>query len=611
MTPSLQSLEASCIPDAQQSTFFSFLTAIKQEAPLLHTLILGPGRFQARSLKIVSQIHTLCHLELKNEDPENSPTFFDNIGSLPKLETLILDARHVPSTMTTDQPIYTDASNESGAGDVLLSKACHTPTSPSGTFNQLSKIHVIGRLPLLQDLIPRIMSTRLEDVSITLICLSEDELKVRLAKEKAEKQRLDEETRKKEEEEERKKKEMEEAESEKQQKQLLGDPWGGFGEAAAMQEQSSIEATPSPSKKKKKTPKEQQGLSPIPKVLDKRLKAEEAETLKMLQAVWVVQEERERFLKEQRERSVNEEGNRERFLREQEGRFRRSQLLEQARFLKEQEERYMKQQEVRERAQKEQEEQERVQKEQEEAEKSTKEDTGGLLEEEQERLPKEKEIQADISSGFYTMPFTQLLQLLCRRWTSSLKTASVYQLGESFQCLLDPPTLPVEIFRELLLLPAIESLEVQGWMLDSVESVFAVAKSIPNLKSLLLPLDEKNPGVSIPTLRRVAETCPKLESFQCRIDPLLLIPHPIGTGALSHGLRKLSVGNSSPLPDPKGLYDIARHLYLLFPTLEEVQTFEKYNGEQWIIVDELVKMCQTARMYDMNRPSLVSAPVTQ
>ena len=40
LTPSLKRLEASCIPDAQQSTFFSFLTAVKQEAPRLETLIL-------------------------------------------------------------------------------------------------------------------------------------------------------------------------------------------------------------------------------------------------------------------------------------------------------------------------------------------------------------------------------------------------------------------------------------------------------------------------------------------------------------------------------------------------------------------------------------------
>jgi hypothetical protein len=110
-------------------------------------------------------------------------------------------------------------------------------------------------------------------------------------------------------------------------------------------------------------------------------------------------------------------------------------------------------------------------------------------------------------------------------------------------------------------------------------------------------------------LRRVAGTCPKLESFQCRINSLSLIPEYTvpTTEALSHGLQWLSVGNSSPLFDTKRLSLIARHLYLLFPNLKTINTSEEHNAEQWVIVDELVKMCQTARVDDMNRP----IPITQ
>ena len=120
------------------------------------------------------------------------------------------------------------------------------------------------------------------------------------------------------------------------------------------------------------------------------------------------------------------------------------------------------------------------------------------------------------------------------------------------------------MFWELLLLPAIENLEMNGWMLDSADSVINVVESIPNLKSLLLPLDETNSGISLPTLRHVTETCPRLEKFQTRIEPLYPIPDydvPT-TEALSHGLKTLSMGNSSLHVDSDNLYLIARHLYL-------------------------------------------------
>ena len=336
VTPSLKSLEASCIPDAHQSNFFSFLTAIEEET-LLQTLILGPGRFEPRSLQIISQFNNLRHLELKNEDSEIPSTFFDNVGSLPKLETLILDARYVSSTMTKNlwQPssmnesmvlpafedvnsLYADSipdsnfvdgkSKEDSAGDMLVSQNCHLPISTSGTFNQLAKLHVIGWLMLFEDLMPRITSTKLEDVSITFIRLSYDELKVSLAKEKVEQER--------------------------------------------------------------KSEEEAQG----------RLRQE------IGNINW--QEQEQRFLKEQK------------YLR----------------------------------------------------------------------------LASQVSFDSHTVFCTELIRTLYHRWMISLKAVSICQLDGSFQQLLEPPCLPGEMFRELLLLPAIENLEMNGWMLDSADSVINVVE---------------------------------------------------------------------------------------------------------------------------------------
>ena len=226
LAPSLKSLKALCIPDTQQSGFFSFLTALEQEAPLLQTLIFGSGRFESSSLQIIYQFNNLCHLELKNDNSELPFAFFDNIGSLPKLKTFILDACYVLGTMTTKKTIDIDVptpppflkdpdslpsdslpnsnlvdgkSDVEGASDALVSQTSCTPTLTTGPFDQLAKLHVTGWLPMLEDLIPRITSTRLGDVSVTLIHLSYEELQVSLAKEKVEQERIAGERRKREE----------------------------------------------------------------------------------------------------------------------------------------------------------------------------------------------------------------------------------------------------------------------------------------------------------------------------------------------------------------------------------------------------------------------------
>ena len=531
LTPSLKSLAASCIPDAQQSTFFSFLSAIEQEAPHLQTLILGPGRFRSCSLKIISQFNRLRHLELKHENSELPCAFFENIGSLPMLETLILDVRHVSETKTqsisTEEAIvpppvfgvpkppydFSDFNpidgnrNEDSPADDSLSQSCHTPISTG--FNQLAKLHVIGWLPVLEDLIPRIMSTKLEDVSVTFIRLSYDEWKISSAREKAEAEmkRAEEDMRRAEEEKRREGAEKSRKEAEQRRREVLG---------------LEIE-----SEKQSEKPTDLTTCNPEPAIYV--FASTIASTGLKKKKKKVLQEERERL------------------------------------------------------AAKLQEEQEKV---------ATK------FREEQERL-------ATFSYDAHTLSFVGLLQTLCSRWVAAcLKKFSVCQLGSNFQCLLNPPILPEDIFRRLISLPVIESFEVKGWMLNSVGSVLNVAEStFPKLKTLFLASD----SISLFTLRRVAESCPKLESFQCRIDSLSPIPEYTtpNTAALSHGLRVLSVSSSSsdPPPTTKQLCLIARHLYLLFPNLETINTYEGHNAEQWDIVNELVKMCQTARVDDMHRPS--------
>jgi hypothetical protein len=119
------------------------------------------------------------HLELKPEDSTFPFAFFDNIGSLDMLETFILDARHV-GAMTADGPKpntpMDDNCEEHGAADVGHWHS-NTYRPPICSFNQLTVLHLIGWLPLLDGLIRCVTSTKLEDVSVTLIRLSYDETK--------------------------------------------------------------------------------------------------------------------------------------------------------------------------------------------------------------------------------------------------------------------------------------------------------------------------------------------------------------------------------------------------------------------------------------------------
>jgi len=207
--------------------------------------------------------------------------------------------------------------------------------------------------------------------------------------------------------------------------------------------------------------------------------------------------------------------------------------------------------------------------------------------------------------------FSALLQLLPTRWSTSLKTISVVNaLGQSSQEVLIPPTLLKEAFRLLLSHPTIENLRVKGWTPDSVEdSILDLAELTPSrLKNLFLPSDEENSWISWSTLRHISVTFPQLQFLQCRINPLSLIPKYTvpTTEVLFHGLQTLSVDNSFPDLHSNELYLIARHLDLLFPHLETISTFESNaKAEPLIVVNELVKMCQTARMDERYRASVV------
>ncbi|KAF8153358.1 hypothetical protein B0H34DRAFT_800570 [Crassisporium funariophilum] len=214
VTSTLKTLEVGEIPDSMKDTFHSFLTMLVDEKPRLEKIILGPGQFAIQSVQAVLLFTHMRHLELNDVMVSFDATFLEQLGSLPKLESLILDARSavytsfdrvpIESHLLDPLPIHAPPSCPSdflwphpyGVPVPSLEEAslfgegadsqCANPTPPSlpeapkdslpdppstrtPKFRLLTNFRATGHLALLQDLVDSISSTNLEAVSLTLI----------------------------------------------------------------------------------------------------------------------------------------------------------------------------------------------------------------------------------------------------------------------------------------------------------------------------------------------------------------------------------------------------------------------------------------------------------
>ena len=603
-TPSLKALEAINVPDHQQPTFFSFLTALVHRAPFLEDLILGLGRFPSKSLQVILKFTHLRQLELRDAASTFDFTFLQDIGALPNLESFILDARsckyiaripeeqsktspaedtdsgignqtpklssdgsdepfgvHSPyptsptyeddtevrsktlecsSDIDDDEPssrdvcsshlspthedntdarskgfeaLVLDVDDDEPSRTVYPSSPCpgsttlaiskdkeannvlqpicdqipcniNSSTSTVGGFYQLRRFHFVGGLSLIQDMVPYIASSTLEDICITLIRLSPEDLKPE-AEIEAEKMR-------------------------------------------------QAEATERRRNAKKET--------------EQKIRNAEEETEQRVLAIFVGQKKRKQAQAElESTRQV---------------------ILEKA---KEQEAQC----------------------------------------EEMDKRKKMERVQnlAQATFDLHTALHITLLQTVSSRWSANVKTVRFNQLDRSFQPLIIPPTLPKEVYETLFCHPKIETLEFKRWKLDSIEDfIFSLKTSAPqNLKHLHMPIDDLHSAVSLSRLRDIAEACPMLESLQCRIDTLSPIPQYSSppTKTLTHGLQILSVANDlTSLWDFNQLLLVARHLYLAFPCIQIIECGKGVNADQWVRIHDLVKMFQVIREDDVYRFSV-------
>ncbi|KAF8147260.1 hypothetical protein B0H34DRAFT_803402 [Crassisporium funariophilum] len=202
--------------------------------------------------------------------------------------------------------------------------------------------------------------------------------------------------------------------------------------------------------------------------------------------------------------------------------------------------------------------------------------------------------------------FACLIARVVLLWPVSLKRCTL-----NLEYYKAPPLLvPTLVLSKEAFVCSIEYLEVKGWRLDCIEESLGsldTSAPPPKLQSLHLPLDrELNPGISLSTLRHIANACPDLRSFQSRVEPLRnmleLKPPKPDSEVLSHALTKLTLHSISPPPDR--LILVAHQIYSLFPNLEVIEPSSDEDVGQWRFIHDLVKMCQTSRKYDQYRTSV-------
>ena len=167
--------------------------------------------------------------------------------------------------------------------------------------------------------------------------------------------------------------------------------------------------------------------------------------------------------------------------------------------------------------------------------------------------------------------------------------------------------IPDETFEALIRLPRLERLEISGWKV--VSNITEIICQNTDTKASILKvfhLPEDSNAVSIPLseLRTIAEACPDLQSLRCRLENLSDISNQPVSVPLSHPLETLTVGDTQPSLEFDLVLEVARYVDNLFPGIKEIKPLEDVaqNADQWRCVDKLVKLRQSARLDDRNRP---------
>jgi len=230
----------------------------------------------------------------------------------------------------------------------------------------------------------------------------------------------------------------------------------------------------------------------------------------------------------------------------------------------------------------------------------------------------DKSTDSDITTDIFTSIIEEILLGTNDKGLTRLFIGQRCKLEESSESGLStlPPTLPSRAVEKMLLHPTLERLEIADWTLESTATCLSCLAPGPlrfksKLTTLCLPVGTINAGMKLSELRYLAVSCPDLISLQSTIvlDLQNLPPYGFGRAAddaLSHNLKTLSVGSRAGSNWSWSLGEIlttARHLFVLFPALQNIQTHKGQQESRWVNIRTLFLMCQTACLDNNARSS--------
>ena len=189
--------------------------------------------------------------------------------------------------------------------------------------------------------------------------------------------------------------------------------------------------------------------------------------------------------------------------------------------------------------------------------------------------------------------FTSIIEgILSRTDKKRLTRLFIGQRCELEDSELELPILPSHVVKKMLLHPTLEHLEISNWKLLAAATSLSCLAPSPlhfesKLKTLHFPVGSINRGINLSELRRLAVTCPDLVSLQSTImlDLKNLPPYELEQAVndpLSHNLQLLSIGSVEGSSwTLRTFLTVARHLFVLFPALQKIQTHEGQDTPLW------------------------------
>ncbi|KAF9564026.1 hypothetical protein CPC08DRAFT_816188 [Agrocybe pediades] len=177
---------------------------------------------------------------------------------------------------------------------------------------------------------------------------------------------------------------------------------------------------------------------------------------------------------------------------------------------------------------------------------------------------------------------------------------------------VSPPLIIPEATFSRLMDIELRELRVSEWKVDSDYDIIQHlldAQRNKLLEVLELPaVRQDQEGIPLVQLSTIAQNFPKLHSLICPLDFDVLDdddddPLPFPAKALSHQLRSLGIWYTEA-PDDEHLPILARYIDYLFPEIDSIFSMgydSEEEEENWRVLGNLVKLCQSVRKDDVSR----------